>query len=95
MGSGWSVIRGGHAECELRGEGIQTKRECHIQHRTAKEEAAGKRPFVTGRSEVELCLFSGDSGRPSKSEGRNKKEERQPPLRAKVGATLVPDSSQN
>jgi hypothetical protein len=39
----------------IAGEGIQT-RTSNIQHRTAKEEAAGKRPFVTGRSEVVLCL---------------------------------------
>ncbi len=37
--------------------------------------------------------FLGDSGRSSKA--RSTKEESQPPVRAKVGATLVPYRSQN
>jgi hypothetical protein len=38
------------AECGMRG------REYKREHRTSKGETAGKRSFVTGRSEVVLCL---------------------------------------
>jgi len=68
--------------------------ECGIRGREYKREHRDPASNIQRRSGCVLS-FSGDSGRPSKSEGRNKKEERQPPLRAKVGATLVPDSRQN
>jgi hypothetical protein len=68
--------------------------ECGIRGREYKREHRDPASNIQRRSGCVLS-FSGDSGRPSKSEGRNKKEERQPPLRAKVGATLVPGNSQN
>jgi hypothetical protein len=55
----------------------------------------GKRKALLHERKIGGCAlpFPGDIGMPSKSEGKIKKEEYQPPLRAKVGATLVPSDS--